>query len=127
MKLKGLPAISWSNASNIKTSHVSLCDQYYPVPEIYKKQATYDIDVDYTVAVINTIQETKLNYMITSKIITQLPPIPFSTPLLRNGCYSFIYLDLLSLESIHAVSQLEKIWKYNRTFRTGWLCDEIIN
>ena len=68
-----------SNASNIETSQVPLCEQYHPVSEIYKKQATYDIDVDHTVAVTNTIQETKLNYTITSKIITQLPSIPFST------------------------------------------------
>ena len=32
-----------SNASNIETSQVPLCDQYHPVSEIYKKQATCDI------------------------------------------------------------------------------------
>ena len=71
-----------SNASNIETSQVPLCEQYHPVSEICKKQATYDIDNDHTVAVNNTIQETKLNYTITSKIITQLQSIPFSTSLL---------------------------------------------
>ena len=32
-----------SNASNIETSQVLLRDQYHPVSEIYKKQATCDI------------------------------------------------------------------------------------
>ena len=54
-----------SNVSNIETSQVPLCDRYHQVSEIYKKQATYDIDADHTVAVTNTIQETKLNYTIT--------------------------------------------------------------
>ena len=116
-----------SNASNIETSQVPLCEQYHPVSEIYRKQATCDIDVDHAVAVTNTIQETNLNYTITSKIITQLPSIPFSTSLLRNGCHSLTYLDLLSLECVHSTSQLEKIQKYDSRFRTGWLHDEIFN
>ena len=114
-----------SNASNTETSQVPFCDQYHP--EIYKKQATYDDDADHSVAVTNTIQENKLNYTITSKIITQLPSIPFSTSLLRNGCHSLSYLDLLLLESVHSTSQLGKIRKYHRRFRTEWLHDEIIN
>ena len=114
-----------SNASNTETSQVPLCDQYHP--EIYKKQATYDDDADHSVAATNTIQETKLNFTITSKVITQLPSIPFSTSLLRNGCHSLSYLDLLLLESVHLTSQLGKIRKYHRRFRTEWLHDEIIN
>ena len=102
-------------------------DQYHPVSEICKKQATYDIDVDHAVAVTNTIQETRFNYLITSKIITQLPSMPFSTSLLRNACHSLTYLYLPSLEFVHATSQLEKIRKYDRRFRTGWLHDEIVN
>ena len=98
----------WANASNIETSQVPLCDQYHPVSEICKKQATYDVDADHTVAVTNTIQETNFNYTITSKIITRLPSAPSSTSLLRNGCHSLTYLDLLSLESVHSTSQLEK-------------------
>ena len=82
---------------------------------------------DHTVPVTNTNQETKLNYTITSNIITQLPSIRFSTSLLRNGRHSLTYLDLLSLESARSRSQLEKIWKYDRRFRTGWLHNEIIN
>ena len=116
-----------SNASNIETSQVPLCDQYHPVSEIYKEQATCDIDADHTVAVTNTIQETRLNYTITSKIITQLLSILFSTSLLRKGCHGLTYLDLLSLVSVHSTPQLEKIRKYERRFRTGWLHDEIIN
>ena len=50
-----------SNASNIETFQVPLCDQHHPVSEIYKKQATYNIDADHSAAVTNTIQETKLN------------------------------------------------------------------
>ena len=103
----------WSNASNIDTSQVPLCDQYHPVSEIYKKQATCDIDADHLVAVTNTIQKTKLNYAITSKIITQLPSIPFSTCLVGSGCHILTYFlslesvnDLLSLESVHSTSQL---------------------
>ena len=108
-----------SNASNIETSQVSLCDQYHPVSVIYKKQATYDIDADHAVAITNTIQETKLNCTITSKIITQVPSIPFSTSLLRHGCHILAHLDLLSLESVHATSQPKEIRKYDRRFRTG--------
>ena len=116
-----------SNASNIETSQVPLCDQYHPVSEIYKKQATCDIDADHLVAVTNTIQETKLNYTITSKIITPVPSIPFSNSLLRNGCHILAHLDLLSLGSVYSTPQLKKIRKYDRRFRTGWLHDEIIN
>ena len=94
--------------------------------QIYRKQATYNTDADHSVAVIHTIQETKLSYTINSKIITQLPSTPFSTSLLRNGCHSLAYLDLLPLESVHATSQLEKLQKYDRRLRTGWLHDEII-
>ena len=131
MKLKGFTSnISVSekyrsNASNTETSQVPLCDQYHP--EIYKKQATCDIDADHSVAVTNTIQETKLNYTITSKIITPVPSIPFSNSLLRNGCHILAHLDLLSLGSVYSTSQLKKIRKYDRRFRTGWLNDEIIN
>ena len=52
------------------TSQVPLCDQYHPVSEICEKQATSDIDPDHSVAVTNTIQETKLNYTKNSKIRT---------------------------------------------------------
>ena len=109
----------FASSVSVKTSQVPLCDQYHPVPEIYKRQATYDIDVDHTVVLTNTIQRTKLNYTITSKIITQLSSIPFSTSLLRSGCHSLTYLDPISLESFHATSQLEKIQKYDKRFRTG--------
>ena len=53
--------------------------------------------------------------------------MPFSTSLLRNACHSLTYLYLPSLEFVHATSQLEKIRKYDRRFRTGWLHDEIVN
>ena len=107
------------------TSQVPLCDQYHPVSEICEKQATSDIDPDHSVAVTNTIQETKLNYTKNSKIITQLPSIPFSISLLRNGCHILTYFDLLSLESVQSTSQLEKIRKYYWRFRTGWLRHEV--
>ena len=77
-----------SNASNIETSQVPLCDQYHLVSEIYKKQATYDIDADHSVVVTNPMQENKLNYTITSKIFTQLPSIHSQPPYLEMAVIS---------------------------------------
>ena len=53
--------------------------------------------------------------------------VPFREVLLRNGCHSITYLDLISLEVSHNQSQLAKIWKDDVNFRFGWLHDEIIN
>ena len=53
--------------------------------------------------------------------------VPFREVLLRNGCHSITYLDLISLEVSHNQSQLAKIKKDDVNFRFGWLHDEIIN
>ena len=53
--------------------------------------------------------------------------VPFRKVLLKIGCHSIMYLDLISLEVSHNQSQLAKITKDDVNFRSGWLHDEIIN
>ena len=99
---KGLPAIIVFRKNIRQMLRISRnvrfpkCDQYHPVKETCKKQATYDIDGDHTVPFTSTIQETNFNYTIISKIIIHLLSIQFSTSLLRNGLtYNLTYLELI--------------------------------
>ena len=50
-----------------------------------------------------------------------------SSLLLKNGNHTITYLDLLSLERTITASELAKIKKYDKNFKTGWLHDEIVN
>ena len=62
-----------------------------------------------------------------SKIIPQFSSFSLSSRLLKNGSHTITYLDLLSLEGTMTASELTKIKKYDRNFKTGWLQNEIIN
>ena len=53
--------------------------------------------------------------------------VPFRKVLLRNGCHSITYLDLIYLEVLHNQSQLTKIRDDDINFCSGWLHYEIIN
>ena len=62
-----------------------------------------------------------------SKIIPRYLSLSLSSRLLQNGSHAITYLDVLSLERTISASELTKIRKCNRNFKTGWLQDEIIN
>ena len=79
------------------------------------------------VANINDLSTQGKNLVMASRIVNQHPPIPLSSPLLKNGFHTITYLDLLSLETAHTTSQLANIRKYDKHFKTGLLHDEVIN
>ena len=62
-----------------------------------------------------------------SRFVNQHPPIPFSSPLLKNDFHTTPYLGLLSLETTHTTSQLANVRKHDKNFKTRWLHDEVIN
>ena len=64
---------------------------------------------------------------VTVFFILQFSSFSLSSHLLKNGSHIITYLDLLSLERTITASELTKIKKYDRNFKTGWLHDEIIN
>ena len=76
---------------------------------------------------INDLNAQGKNLVMASRIVNQHPPIPLSSPLLKNGFHTITYLDLLSLETAHTTSQLVNVRKYDKHFKTGWLHDEVIN
>ena len=67
------------------------------------------------------------NVTVFSKIIPQFSSFLLSSRLLKNVSHTITYLDLLSLERTITASELSKIKKYDKNFKTGWLHDEIIN
>ena len=67
------------------------------------------------------------NFTVFSKTIPQFSSFSLSSHLLKNGSHTITYLDLLSLERTIIASELTKIKKYDKNFKTGWLPDEIIN
>ena len=76
---------------------------------------------------INDLNAQGKNLVMASRIVNQHPPIPLSSPLLKNGFHTITYLDLLSLEKAHTTSQLANVRKSDKHFKTGWLHDEVIN
>ena len=66
------------------------------------------------VANINDLNTQGKNLLMASRIVNQHPPIPLSSPLLKNGFHTITYLDLLSLETAHTTSQLVKVRKYDK-------------
>ena len=79
------------------------------------------------VASMNGLNTQGKNLVMASRIVNQHPPIPLSSPLLKNGFHTITYLDLLSLETAHTTSQLANVRKSDKHFKTGWLHDEVIN
>ena len=67
------------------------------------------------------------NVTVFSKIIPQFSSFSLSSRLPKNGSHTITCLDLLSLERTITASELTKIKKYDKNFKTGWLHDEIIN
>ena len=59
------------------------------------------------------------NVTVFSNIILQFSSFSFSYHLFKNGSHTITYLDLLSLEGTIAASELTKIKKYDRNFKTG--------
>jgi len=61
------------------------------------------------------------------KIVDNIKTCDWTQTLLKNGCHNLSFMDLLSLEVHHSSSQLDQLKKIDRTFKTGWLHDEVIN
>lgn len=61
------------------------------------------------------------------QIVHSIQSNDWTETLLKNGCHSLTFMDLLSLEVHHSSFQLAEIKKIDRSFKTGWLHDEIIN
>ena len=70
------------------------------------------------------VQHTYIN--IFPKLVPKLD-IGLRTPLLKNGCYTLAYVDILSLEPAMSNSDRAEIKKTEKGFVVGWLTDEIIN
>ena len=47
--------------------------------------------------------------------------------ILKNGCHTLSYIDLLLLETNHPTDQLSEIKSVEPGFRTGWLTDSVVD
>ena len=63
------------------------------------------------------------NVTVFSKPIPQFSSFSLSSRLPKNGSHTITYPDLLSLERAITASELTKIKKCDRNFKTGWLHD----
>ena len=79
----------------------------------------------------NSINIQKNLNLKTSNVLSFLTTKPLNTCLSetapQNGCYTVIFLDLMSLEACHTYAQLKDVKSYDKLFKPGWLHDEIIN
>ena len=115
-----------SDAPKIQTSEIQLKDTHHA--QLLEMNETHFPEKPVkAVASMNDLNTQGKNLVMASRIVNQHPPIPLSSPLLKNGFHTITYLDLLSLETAHTTSQLVNVRKYDKHFKTGWLHDEVIN
>ena len=115
-----------SDAPKIQTSEIQLKDTHHA--QLLEINETHFPEKPVkAVASLNDLNTQGKNLVMASRIVNQHPPIPLSSPLLKNGFQTITYLDLLSLETAHTTSQLVNVRKYDKHFKTGWLHDEVIN
>jgi len=76
---------------------------------------------------IYLLEANNSNNNISPKLIEKPPSDTWGKTILKNGCHSLSYLDLLSLETTFPNSDKATIKKKDPQFKVGWLHDEIIN
>ena len=115
-----------SDAPKIRTNEIHLKDTHHA--QLLKMNENHFPEKPVKAVVnINDLNAQGKNLVMASRIVNQHPPIPLSSPLLKNGFHTITYLDLLSLEKAHTTSQLANVRKSDKHFKTGWLHDEVIN
>ena len=115
-----------SDAPKIRTNEIHLKDTHHA--QLLKMNENHLPEKPVKAVVnINDLNAQGKNLVMASRIVNQHPPIPLSSPLLKNGFHTITYLDLLSLEKAHTTSQLANVRKSDKHFKTGWLHDEVIN